>query len=57
MIKFLVSKDQKEKILNNARMNGYATMSDYLRNLALNHNLIINIFEIVKDLQKCKNKN
>ena len=57
MIKFMVSKEQKEKILNNAKMNGYATISDYLRNLSLNNNLIIRIFEIVEDIQKWKNKN
>ena len=56
MIKFMVTSEQKEKILRNAQINGYATISDYLRNIALNSNLIVRIFEIVEDIQKSKSK-
>lgn len=49
IIKFVVSKEQKEKILNNARINGYVTISSYLRNLALNHNLIVKMYDILKN--------
>ena len=49
IIKFVVSKEQKEKILNNARMNGYVTISSYARNLLLNSNLITQIYDMLKN--------
>ena len=51
IIKFVVSKEQKEKILGNARMNGYVTISDYARTLLLSTNLIVNIYDIVKRIE------
>lgn len=49
VVRFVVTRDQKEKILDNARRNGYFTISSYLRNLALNHNLIVEIYDILKN--------
>lgn len=38
VIKFHVTKDQKQIIEMNAQAGGYTTVSGYLRALALNHN-------------------
>lgn len=55
IIKFVVSKDQKEKILFNARADGYTTISSYARNLLLNTNLIAKIYDTVKRIENGKN--
>ncbi len=39
IIKFLVNKDQRERIKNNASIKGYKTVSAYLRDLALNRDI------------------
>ena len=39
IIKFLVNKDQLERIKNNASIKGYKTVSAYLRDLALNRDM------------------
>ena len=39
IIKFLVNKDQLERIRNNASIKGYKTVSAYLRDLALNRDI------------------
>ncbi|MDO8741181.1 MAG: hypothetical protein Q7J54_06435 [Candidatus Woesearchaeota archaeon] len=38
VIKFVVTKDQKQQIELNAQANGYTTLSGFIRTLALNHN-------------------
>ena len=49
IMKFVVSKEQRDRILDNARMSGYSTISDYLRTLALNSNLITQIYDMLKN--------
>lgn len=41
MIKFRVTENQYERILNNTSAYGHATISSYLRSLALERNLVI----------------
>ena len=38
VINILVTKNQKERILTNASIKGYKTVSGYIRDLALNKN-------------------
>lgn len=38
IVKVLVTKSQKERILQNANIKGYKTVSSYIRDLALNKN-------------------
>jgi len=40
-IKFVVTKEQKEKIKLIAELNGYTTISAYLRELAINNDFLI----------------
>ena len=54
IIKFAVTKDQKEKILNNARVNGYLTISAYARCLLINRNIIYEIYDMLKKKKKKK---
>ena len=47
LVKFLVTKNQKEQILRNAERKGYNTVSKYIRDLALaDDNFIEKINEI-----------
>lgn len=39
-IQFRVTRDQYERIINNARAKGYLNISAYLRDLALNKDLV-----------------
>ena len=55
VIIFRVSGEEKEKILEDTRRNGYVFMSSYLRNLALNGNLILKIYDTLKRIEN-KNK-
>ncbi len=41
IINFRVSKQQSERILQEAQSKGYVTLASYLRNLALNKNQLI----------------
>jgi len=57
MIRFRVNKEQMEKIRSDALDNGYLTPSAYLRDLALNKNLIcleIKVSELSKDMKRIK---
>jgi len=36
VVKFVVTKDQKQRIQMNAEASGYATVSDFLRAIAVN---------------------
>jgi len=38
-IKFLVTKEQKEKITNDSKAHGYVTIASYLRSLALGNDI------------------
>ena len=51
-VKFRCSREEKERILDNARMNGYHIMSDYLRALALNGNLLVQIHDKLSRLEE-----
>ena len=59
-IQFRVTRDQYERIINNARIKGYLSISAYLRDLALNKDYAFQrkldeIHEhIVKDREKTK---
>ena len=55
VIIFRVSGEEREKILEDTRRNGYVFMSSYLRNLALNGNLILKIYDTLKRIEN-KNK-
>ena len=51
-IQFRVTRDQYERIKNNARAKGYLNLSHYLRDLALDKNLVFEqkfneIYEVI----------
>lgn len=51
-IQFRVTRDQYERIKNNARAKGYLNLSHYLRNLALEKNFVFEqkfneIYEVI----------
>jgi len=50
IIKVLVTKTQKERILSYVELKGYKTLSDYIRDLALNKTFIIE--EKLKEIDK-----
>jgi len=54
VVKFLVNKDQRERIKNNASIKGYKTVSAYLRDLALNRDIRFEtmLIEIHKEVVK-----
>jgi hypothetical protein len=57
MIRFRVNKEQFERIKLDALNNGYLTPSAYLRDLALNRNLIcldIKVSELSNDMKRIK---
>ena len=68
-IQIRVSRDQFERIRNNAGSKGYVTVSAYMRDLALEygmitekkifemHNLINEIFEKVKTIENAQRNN
>jgi hypothetical protein len=57
IIRFRVNKEQFERIMSDSLNNGYLTPSAYMRDLALNKNLIyldIKISELSKDMKRIK---
>jgi len=57
MIIFRVNKEQMEKIREDAISQGYLTPSAYLRDLALNRNLVyleVKVNELSKDMKQLK---
>ena len=58
VIKILVTKTQKERILNYASIKGYKTLSDYIRDLALQRNQFIEdkLKEIIKKIEKIETR-
>lgn len=57
MIRFRVNKEQFDRIRSDALNSGYLTPSAYLRDLALNRNLIgleIKMGELSKDMKRLK---
>ena len=57
MIRFRVNKEQMEKIREDAISQGYLTPSAYLRDLALNRNLVyleVKVNELSKDMKQLK---
>lgn len=57
-IRIMVTKYQKERILQNASVRGYVTVSDYIRDLALNKSQFVEdkLKEIVRRLEKIETK-
>jgi hypothetical protein len=55
VIKFLVTKYEKEKIIELSKLAGFHNLSTYLRDLALNTNYHANLRTIVKLLEDGKN--
>lgn len=58
LIRVRVTKHQRERILQNASVKGYPTLSDYLRDLALNKNQFIEdkLREILRRIDKLETK-
>ncbi|MFC1775139.1 hypothetical protein ACFLZN_02385 [Nanoarchaeota archaeon] len=56
VIKFAVTKKQKQKIIDDANKNGHLTISDYMRELTLRYELNNQIKKIVKELTNENNK-
>ena len=58
VVKFLVTKTQKERILTNASIKGYKTVSGYIRDLALNRNQFFEdkLKEIIRKIEKVDGK-
>ena len=57
MIRFRVNKEQMERIRSDALDSGYLTPSAYLRDLALNRNLVyleVKVNELSKDMKQLK---
>ncbi len=57
MIRFRVNKEQFDRIRSDAFTSGYLTPSAYMRDLALNRNLIcldIKVSELCKDIKRVK---
>ena len=54
-ITFRCSTNEREKILKDARSCGYVFLTNYLRSLTLNGNLLVNIYDTVKRIED-KNK-
>ncbi|MAG52546.1 MAG: hypothetical protein CMH62_01135 [Nanoarchaeota archaeon] len=54
VIRIMVTKYQKERILQNASIKGYVTISGYMRDLALNKNQFVEdkLKEIVRRIEK-----
>ena len=58
VIKVLVTKTQKERILQNANIKGYKTISSYIRDLALSKNQFFEdkLKEIIRKIEKVEGK-
>ena len=58
IVKVLVTKSQKERILQNANIKGYKTVSGYIRDLALNRNQFFEdkLKEIIRKIEKVDGK-
>ena len=52
MIKIAVTKDQKERIIARAKQNGYATVSAFIRDLALNSDFYVKFNRLYNHLIK-----
>lgn len=57
-IKIMVTKYQKERIMQNSSVRGYVTISDYIRDLALNKNQFIEdkLREILRRIDKLETR-
>ena len=58
IVKVLVTKTQKERILQNANIKGYKTVSGYIRDLALNKNQFFEdkLKEIIRKIETVDRK-
>ena len=58
VVKILVTKSQKERILQNANIKGYKTVSGYIRDLALNKNQFFEdkLKEIIRKIENVEGK-
>ena len=58
IVKVLVTKNQKERILQNANIKGYKTVSSYIRDLALSKNQFFEdkLKEIIRKIEKVEGK-
>ena len=58
IVKVLVTKNQKERILQNANIKGYKTVSGYIRDLALNKNQFFEdkLKEIIRKIDRVEGK-
>jgi len=58
IVKVLVTKSQKERILQNANIKGYKTVSGYIRDLALNKNQFFEdkLKEIIRKIETVERK-
>lgn len=56
VIKFRVTKEQKQQIQLRAELNGYIYISDYLRDLAINNDFLIKFNQMYNRLMKDETK-
>ena len=58
IVKVLVTKNQKERILQNANIKGYKTVSSYIRDLALSKNQFFEdkLKEIIRKIDRVEGK-
>ena len=58
IVKVLVTKSQKERILQNANIKGYKTVSGYIRDLALSKNQFFEdkLKEIIRKIENVDRK-
>jgi len=52
VIRFLVTKEQREQIRLRAQVNGYSTISAYLRELAMNTDFLIKFNQLYRKLME-----